>query len=141
MKLKRMIALLAAGCMLVATGSLSGCGNNNSNEGAYVTQGYVNGNTNGNISNLGGVAEYNGKLYYQNGDDNFSVYCSDVNGENAVKINDCQSYFINVLKDYIIYANADDDYHIYKMKLDGSENTKLNDAESYYVSVENDVVY
>lgn len=143
MKLKKITAAVFIACMAVGTLSLSGCSKTQNQAENHIRYNdtRIKGNTCGNIANLGGVAEYDGKVYYQNGDDNLSIYCSDTNGDNSVKLNDCQSYFINVTDDYIVYVNADDNYHIYKMKPDGSEDTKLNDAQSYYVSVYDNTVY
>lgn len=126
--------------MLIGSCTLSGCSKNFNSSSNYATASNPRGNSCGNIANLGSVAEFDGKLYYQNGEDNYKIYTTSDDGK-PVKLNDVQSYFINVSKDYIVYANADDDYHIYRMKHDGSENTKLNDVQSYYVNLYGDMIY
>lgn len=139
MKLKKIAWLIVAGCMLM--GVTSGC---NSNNTQIESRSDVSaGNLCGNIANMGSVvqSEDGKKLYYQNTDDGFSVYSSDTNGENAVKLNEVESYFLNVAGDYIYYVNGNDDFHIYKMKTDGSENTKLNDTQTYYLNVYDGKLY
>lgn len=137
MNLKKIAAALLAACILIGA---AGCGSRGGSRAEYKTDEQA-GNTCGNITNMGAVAQRDGKLYYQNDEDGFSVYSSDENGENAVKLNESESYFINVSGDYIYYVNGGDDYHIYKMKIDGSENVKLNDTQSYYLNVYGDKLY
>lgn len=137
MNLKKAAIMLLTGCMLM--GFSCGCSKGKA-EAEYHTD-VKAGNTCGNIANMGSVAQVGDKLYYQSAEDGFSIYSSDVNGENALKLNENESYFINVSGDYIYYVNGGDDYHIYRMKTDGSENTKLNDTQSYYLNVYGDKLY
>lgn len=141
MKLNRLAAVFMAGCMLALSCSFTGCSNKPGVGFGETKENSAKGNTSGNIINLGAAAEYDGKIYYQNGEDGYSIYCSEPDGSNPVKLNDVESYFINAAGGCIVYANANDDYHIYKMNIDGSENTKLNDVQSYYVSLYGDYIY
>ena len=99
------------------------------------------GNTNGNITNWASVCEKDSKLYFQNTDDEFSIYSSDIDGNNTQKLNSAPSYFINVFNDYIFYVNENDDFKLYRMNLDGSDDKKLIDNKCYNVTVYNDYIY
>jgi competence protein ComGF len=80
-------------------------------------------------------------IYAQNGEDGYKLYRTDKNGKNPVKLNDCSTYFINVVGDYIYYCNGDDEFRIYRMKLDGSDNQQIYDHSVYYLNVENGYMY
>ncbi len=129
MKLKKLIVIAVLGLI-----TLSGCGN----KGETLPENM--GNSDGNITNIGSVCEKGDTLYYQNYEDNFSIYKS-VNGKDGVKLNDSTSYFINVVGDYVYYVNENSDFHIYKMKTDGSENTEIISQAAYYMTVYGDKIY
>ncbi len=129
MKLRKILAIALAGCMM-----LTGCGSSGENLLENI------GNTSGNISNLGSVCQRDDTVYYQNYEDNFSIYKS-VNGGEGEKLNDGTSYFINVVDDYVYYVHEDDDFHVFRMKTDGSENTEIIDQAAYYMTVFDDKVY
>ncbi len=128
MSLKKLLAAAVLGCVM-----LSGCGSTSDMPDNV-------GNTNGNISNIGSVCYRDKTLYYQNDEDNFSIYKS-VKGKEGEKLNDGTSYFINVVGDYVYYVHEDSDYHVYKMKTDGSENTEIISQAAYYMTVYDDKIY
>lgn len=113
---------------------------NSNNKEAETQSDRIAGNSTGNISNLGAVTEDGEDLFYQNGEDNFSVYKSTKGGK-GVKLNSVASYFLNSMGDYIYYANADDDFNIYRMKKDGSDNQKIVTAAAYYMTVTKDNIF
>ena len=119
MKLKGTKKALAVACALACLCGAAGCKKDSGGGGIASVlnkeSSLAKGNSCGNIANLGGVAEYKGKVYYQNGDDNLKIYCSDKDGSNAVKVSDNAGYFINIVDDSLVYVNADDDYKIYKI--------------------------
>ena len=53
-----------------------------------MNQGYINGNTAGNLYNGGSFCEYNGVIYFSNPNDNGKLYSMDSNGQNLKKISD-----------------------------------------------------
>lgn len=129
MKLKNLIVVAVLGCLV-----FTGCGS----KGEELSENM--GNTDGNITNIGSVCQRGNTVYYQNYEDNFSIYKS-VNGKDGVKLNDGTSYFINVVGDYVYYVYEDSDFHIYRMKTDGSENTELVKQKAYYMTVYDDKIY
>lgn len=99
------------------------------------------GNSNSNITNMGGAAFDGKNIYYQNSQDGLKIYKADKKGENPVKISDTSAYFINVIEDWIYYCNGDDNFHIYRMKTDGSQNELIYDHAAYYLVIENGFMY
>ena len=79
--------------MLILLIAVSGCSKASNTASADF------GNTDGNITNLGGACEKDGSLYYQDPKD-YSIYKQSDNGE-SVKLNSDPSYFINVMGDYV----------------------------------------
>ncbi len=129
MKLKNLIAVA-----VLALITLSGCGS----KGEDLAENM--GNSDGNITNIGSVCEKGDTVYYQNDEDNFSIYKS-VKGKEGVKLNEGTSYFINVVGDYVYYVHEDSDFHVFRMKTDGSENTEIISRAAYYMTVYGDKIY
>ncbi|UNC91110.1 DUF5050 domain-containing protein [Candidatus Contubernalis alkaliaceticus] len=96
------------------------------------------GNTVGNISNLGLVAQHNEWVYFFEG---HHLYKSKKDGSSRTRLNNDSSYYINVVDDWIYYCNGDDGDKIYKIKTDGSSRTRLNNDSSYYINVVDDWIY
>lgn len=94
----------------------------------------------GNFLNYGYAAYDNGYIYYRSNDKG-SIYRCMADGTNPVKLNDCESTYINVYKGYIYYINNDDNYQIYKMSVDGSENNKLLAGASDHLTIYKDRLY
>ena len=74
-----------------------------------MNEGYVNGNTAGNLYNGGSFCEYNGVIYFSNPNDNGKLYCMDSNGTNLKKISDDNATYINVDDNYIYYIRNNSD--------------------------------
>lgn len=109
-----------------------------------IRQDSERGNSIGNISNGGLVAQSGDWIYYQHTNDGFKLYKMRADGSEKTKLNDNISYCINVVEDWIYYINNSDidaPQCIYKMRTDGSENTKLNDSMSEDINVIGDWIY
>lgn len=66
--------------------------------------GYVNGNTAGNLYNGGYFCEYDGIIYFANPDDDNRLYSMDSNGTNLKKLSNDIVMHINVDENYIYYV-------------------------------------
>ena len=94
------------------------------------------GNTNANISNLGGACYSDGIAYFQDSKD-FHMVTSE-----GKSLTQCPVYFINVLDDYIYYCDGTDSkFDIHRMKKDGSQDEKIIDGQCYYVQVDSNGIY
>lgn len=116
-------------------------------------EGFVNGNTAGNLYNSGLYCEYNGTIYFANPGDSGRLYSMDVNGTHVKKIcNDIVSY-INADDNYIYYVRnnigASSDGSIFNFntnalcrlnKKDG-EVLILDDEPSLYASLVGNYIY
>ena len=97
------------------------------------------GNTVGNIVN-GGLAAKQGDWIYYVKDDNRCIYKIRTDGSGRVKINDDNSWDVNVIGDWIYYVN-DYDRCIYKIRTNGRGRVKVNDDESHSINVVGDWIY
>lgn len=93
-----LVILLAAGCVFLYR---------------YINRiryndGYVNGNTAGNLYNEGYFCEKDGIVYFANPADNYCLYSMNPDGTNIKKLEDQSVSYINV-----------DDHYIYYCKLKG----------------------
>lgn len=117
---------------------------------------YVNGNTAGNLYNNGLFCEYDGKVYFANPNDNFSLYSMPVSGGKATKICDDIVTYLNVDKHYIYYARNNikkdtasssfgflnwNSNSLCRIKHNGSHLTILDDAPSMYASLLGNYLY
>ena len=68
--------------------------------------GYVNGNTAGNLYNYGQFCEIDGIVYFSNALDNNKLYSMKVNGSDIRKISDDSVAFINADKNYVYYVRT-----------------------------------
>ncbi len=66
--------------------------------------GYVNGNTAGNLYNGGMFCEHGGKIFFANPQDNNRLYSMDSNGENLKKLNNDVANYINADDNYVYYV-------------------------------------
>lgn len=98
------------------------------------------GNSPGNIVNLGLATQQGDWIYYKSPDRGGSIHKMKIDGSEKTKINDDNSFFINVIGDWVYYLNADDTY-IYKIRTDGSERTLLIEERADYVTVVKDWIY
>ncbi len=80
-----------------------------------MNQGYVNGNTAGNLYNGGLFCENNGVIFFSNPSDGGKLYCMDSNGNNLKKLSN----------DVATYINADDNY-VYYVRKNPSDSLNFN---------------
>lgn len=117
-------------------------------------EGYVNGNTAGNLYNNGLFCEYDGKVYFANTDDGNRLYCMDRNGANHEKLSDDSVASINVDENYVYYvrtggdSNSDFSFFHYntnslcKIRRDGKgEVIILDEAPAMYASLVGNYLY
>ena len=95
------------------------------------------GNTAGNLNNRGYFCEHDGRVYFANAYDNYSLYSMNVNETDIKKLHGGATSFINAGGDYLYYVttgNIDSDdpgsfrgaYGIYRSKLDGKNVTGMD---------------
>lgn len=84
-------------------------------------------------------------LYYINadGESEPNIYRMSLDGvgKNPERINDDESYSLNVSGGWVYYANDDDGGKIYRIRTDGTEKMKLNDDESIDINLVGNWVY
>jgi len=68
-----------------------------------MNQGYVNGNTAGNLYNGGLFCENNGEIFFSNPSDGGKLYSMDSNGKNLKKLSEDVATYINADENYIYY--------------------------------------
>lgn len=68
-----------------------------------MNQGYVNGNTAGNLYNGGLFCEYNGVIFFSNPSDGGRLYSMDSNGNNLKKLSNDVATYINADENYVYY--------------------------------------
>lgn len=101
----------------------------------------VRGSSAGNINNLGLAVLQEDWIYYSYVDEGYHLYKESLESGERIRINEDQSYCLNVAADWIFYVNGDDHDSIYKIKTDGTERTKLNDHTSEFVHVVGEWIY
>lgn len=125
----------------------------NIKEETIMNNGYVNGNTAGNLYNGGAFCEFNGTIYFSNPSDNYKLYSMDATGGNLKKLaNDIPTY-INVDENYIYYIrnnpsdNLDFNYVAFyrnalmRIDHDGSNSLTLDTEPCLYASLLGNYIY
>lgn len=84
------------------------------------------------------VVYKDGYIYYQLDEDKESIYSYKIDESKHTKLNDHQSYNINVCDDIIYYSSTDG---IYKMALDGSHNEKIVEMQVYNLIYKDNALY
>ena len=79
------------------------------NTDTIMNEGYVNGNTAGNLYNDGLFCEYNGVIYFANPSDGGKLYSMDLDGKNLKKLTSDNATYINVDDNYIYYIRNNSD--------------------------------
>ncbi|MGK0468136.1 MAG: hypothetical protein ACJAX4_003456 [Clostridium sp.] len=98
----------------------------------------VYGNTQGNISNFGFVAQQGDWIYYNNN----TLYKIKTDGTGKTEISKDVATFINVSGEWVYYIEyLSGTNNMYKVKTDGTKRTKLSDDSSYYMVVAWDWIY
>lgn len=70
----------------------------------HFNEGYVNGNTAGNLYNGGLFCEYDGTVYFSNPSDGGKLYSMSPDGSNLVKLCDDTVSYINADEHYLYYV-------------------------------------
>lgn len=117
-------------------------------------EGYVNGNTAGNLYNDGLFCEYDGIIYFANPNDDNHLYQMNVNGNDVKKISDDSAAFINADENYIYYARTGDNsesdfaflhintHSLCKIRRDGKGEVKVLDTDPcMYASLVGNYLY
>ena len=73
-------------------------------EEVKFNEGYVNGNTAGNLYNGGMFCEHNGTIFFANPKDNNRLYSMDANGQNLKKLSNDVANYINADDNYVYYV-------------------------------------
>jgi|GEM_PF-3583679 Bacterial Ig-like domain (group 4). len=99
------------------------------------------GNSTGNIMNVGLVSQKGDWIYYCNHSFNGALYKIKNDGTQNTKLNNDTSIYINVYGEWVYYYNESDGGKLYRVKIDGTGRTKLNDDESHFLNIENGWIY
>ena len=99
------------------------------------------GNTVGNIINQGIVARQGDWIYYHNDGDNGNLYKIRADGSGKMRLNEDDSWDINVLGEWVYYHNDSDGEKLYKIRIDGTDRMELNDERSWGVNVVDEWIY
>lgn len=73
------------------------------NPDTKMNEGYVNGNTAGNLYNGGLFCEHNGVIFFSNPSDGGKLYSMDSNGNNLKKLSNDVATYINADENYVYY--------------------------------------
>ena len=104
--MKKFIFILIGILCLIGIGSISVY--NYTINRNYYNEGYVNGNSAGNLYNNGLFCEYDGIIYFANPNDGNQLYQMNADGTGVKKISDDSAAFINVDENYIYYTRTGD---------------------------------
>lgn len=77
---------------------------NLSDKETKMNEGYVNGNTAGNLYNGGLFCEHNGVIFFSNPSDGGKLYSMDSNGKNLKKLTNDVATYINADDNYVYYV-------------------------------------
>ena len=115
--------------------------------------GYVVGNTTGNLYNGGLFCESNGQIFFSNPKDGHKLYVMDSDGSNVKKLCDDVASYINADENYVYYVrnNGSNDVSLSFLQIatnslcritrDGKKVTILDDAPCLYASLVGNYVY
>jgi hypothetical protein len=79
-------------------------------------------------------------VYYMNIRD-YGLYRMKTDGSGRQKLNDDESWFIDVAGDWVYYSNDSDEGKLYRMKTDGSGRQRLGDDRCIEVDAAGDWIY
>lgn len=99
------------------------------------------GNTSGNVANAGLAAGDGEWIYYQNAADGNRLYRKRPDGSERKRLNDYNSWYINVKADWVYYRATRGDNYIYRMRKDGSDIQQLSADGSRYLNVADGWIY
>jgi len=139
--------------VVLLLGGLIFLGTRTSDKDTIMNNGYVNGNTAGNLYNGGLFCEHNGVIYFSNPSDGGKLYSMDSTGSNLAKISDDRATYINVDDNYIYYVrnNPGDSldfnfvaFHrnaLVRMDHDGENLVLLDTEPSLYAALLGNYIY
>lgn len=125
----------------------------NEKQETIMNNGFVNGNTAGNLYNGGAFCEFNGTIYFSNPSDGGKLYSMDSNGNNLNKLADDIPTYINADENYIYYVrnnpsdNLDFNYVAFyqnalvRMDHDGDNIVILDTEPSLYAALLGNYIY
>jgi hypothetical protein len=88
------------------------------------------GNSAGNINNLGIATSDDVWIYYSYIDEGYHLYKESLETGERIRLNEDQSYCLNISEDWIYYINGSDDDSIYRIKTDGTGRMCLKEGTS-----------
>jgi len=95
---------IIAGILVVIIGILIFVGTKVTKPETIMNEGFVNGNTAGNLYNGGLFCENNGTVFFSNPSDGGKLYSMDLNGNNLQKLSDDVATYINADENYVYYV-------------------------------------
>jgi len=95
-----------------------------------INLGGSRGNSAGNINNLGIAISDDVWIYYSNIDEGYHLYKESLETGERIRLNEDQSYCLNISEDWIYYINGSDDDSIYRIKTDGTGRMCLKEGTS-----------
>lgn len=98
----------------------------------------VAGNSKGNSQNLG-VALKSGEWIYHKDNINGYIFKSSSDGSKITQINSEDSYFLNVVGQWIYYTDMEG--NIYKVSIDGKDRQSVNGLKGDYIEIEGNYIY
>jgi serine/threonine protein kinase len=99
------------------------------------------GNSVGNIANVGIAVQQGDWIYHRKNDLQGALYKTNINSGEQIKLNDDDSWNINVMGDWLYYSNSAEKWNVYKMLIDGSDRTRVNSDDSGNLNVVGNWVY
>ncbi len=104
--------------------------------------GLARGNTPGNITNGGLMAQQDQWLYFKGlfGGTHYLLKKNLSSGE-IIKVSDDRANYINIVGEWIYYTTGKENYSIVKIRTDGTERTILADDKAEYMNVVGDRIY
>lgn len=150
--MKKAISIIILVLCLIGLGSC--CYYTHSINKNYYNDGYVNGNSAGNLYNSGLFCEYDGIVYFANPNDGNQLYQMNTDGTGIKKISDDSAAFINADENYIYYTRTGDNsesqfsflhintHSLCRMRRDGKGDVVVLDSDpAMYASLVGNYIY
>jgi len=150
--MKKIISIILAVLCVIGIGGIALYTNSINKD--YYNDGYVNGNTAGNLYNSGLFCEYEGIVYFANPNDGNQLYQMNADGTGIKKLSDDSAAFINVDENYVYYTRTGDNsesdfsflhvntHSLCKLRRDGKGEIKVLDtAPCMYASLVGNYIY
>lgn len=77
------------------------------------------------LKEFGLIAQEGDWTYYCNVSDEYKLYKVKKDGTKNTKLNDDESWAINIIEDWIYYENGSDGFKLYRIRKDGTQRTKV----------------